>query len=50
MRYDAVFKLKVVKLALQTSNVNAARHYCVNEKQVRQWKKESLLKRNTEKK
>ena len=34
MRYDATFKLKVVKLAIQTSNVNAARHYCWNEKQV----------------
>ena len=45
MRYDAEFKLKVVELAFQTSNMNAARHYSVNEKQVREWKKaESVLK------
>ena len=43
MRYDAAFRLKVVKLALKTSNVNAARHYCVNEKQFREWKKEEGL-------
>jgi len=34
MRYDAEFELKVVELAFQTSNMNAARHYSVNEKQV----------------
>ena len=44
MRYDAAFKLKVVKLALQTSNVTSARHYCVNEKQVEWKKEEGLLK------
>ena len=38
MEYDAAFKLKVEKLALQTSNVNAAHHYSVNEKYVHEWK------------
>jgi len=45
MHYDAEFKLKVVELAFQTSNTNAAHHYSVNEKQVREWKKaKSVLK------
>ena len=45
MRYDAGFKLKVVELALQTSNINAVCHYSVDEKQVREWKKaECVLK------
>ena len=45
MRYDAEFKLKVVELAFQTSNMNATRHYSVNKKQVCEWKKaESVLK------
>ena len=44
MRYDAEYKLKEVELAFETSNMNAARHYSVNEKQVREWKSESVLK------
>ena len=45
MHYDASFELKVVELALQSLNMNAARHYDVNEKQVCKWKKaESVLK------
>ena len=45
MRYDASFKLKVVELALQSSNMNVAHHFGVNEKQVRKWKKaESVMK------
>ena len=45
MLYAAEFKLRVVELAFQTSNMNTARHYSVNEKQVHEWKKaESALK------
>ena len=45
MCYDATFKLKIVELALETSNMKAARHYCVNKKQVCEWKKaECVLK------
>ena len=45
MRYDTEFELKVMELAFQTSNMNATRHYSVNEKQVCEWKKaESVLK------
>ena len=36
LSYDAIIGLKVVKLALQTLNMIAAGHYCVNMKQV--WK------------
>ena len=46
MCYNAEFKLKVVELAFQTSNMNAVRHYSANEKQVCEWKKaENVLKK-----
>ena len=45
LRYDAEFKLKAVDLFFHTTNMNAACHYGVNEKQVQEWKKtQSVLK------
>ena len=42
--FDATFKLRVVQYAEMNTNRGAATKYCVNEKQVRQWrmKKEDL--------
>ncbi|KAG7165833.1 Pogo transposable element-like 4 [Homarus americanus] len=40
MKYDASFKLKVVRSAKVSNNSAAAREFGVNEKQVREWKKD----------
>ena len=37
--YDAAFKLKVVNYAEANNNCAAAREFCVDEKQVREWRK-----------
>ena len=50
MRYDPEFKLKAVDLAFQTSNMNSARHYSVNEKQVYEWKKAQSVSKEMPKK
>ncbi|KAG7153657.1 Pogo transposable element-like 89 [Homarus americanus] len=39
MKYDASFKLKVVRFAKASNNSAAAREFGVNEKQDREWKK-----------
>ena len=39
MKYDAAFKIKVVQAAKESSNSEAARHYCISEKLVRDWRK-----------
>ena len=39
MSYDASFKLKVVSLAEEKNNAVAAHEFCVDEKQVREWRK-----------
>ena len=38
--YDAAFKSKVVNYAEATNNCAAAREFCVDEKQVREWRKD----------
>ena len=38
--YDAAFKLKVIEFAEQNTNRSAARKYGVDEKRVREWKKQ----------
>ena len=38
--YDAEFKLDVVKRAKVSNNTQAAEHFGVNEKQVRNWRKQ----------
>ena len=38
--YDAAFKLKVIEFAEQNTNRGAARKYGIDEKQVREWKKQ----------
>lgn len=37
--YNAEFKLKVIHFAEQSNNSVAARHFTLNEKQVREWRK-----------
>ncbi|CAM4666710.1 unnamed protein product [Lepidochelys olivacea] len=37
--YHAAFKLKVVEYAEANSNCTVAREFCINEKQVRDWRK-----------
>ena len=45
MRYDAAFKLKVVKCTTVSNNSNAATVHGINEKQMREsWKQETTLK------
>ncbi|KAG7174759.1 Pogo transposable element-like 58 [Homarus americanus] len=39
MKYDASFKLKVVRFAKASNNTAAAREFGIYEKQVREWKK-----------
>ena len=39
MKYAAEFKRKAVEYALETNNSNAARKFGVNEKLIRDWKK-----------
>ena len=39
MKYDATFKIKVVQAAKDSNNSAAARHYCISEKLVRDWRK-----------
>ena len=43
MSYAASFKLKAVKAAKETSNVEAAKKFGVDESNIRRWKKDSLL-------
>lgn len=43
MKYDASFKCKVIKFAKNTNNCAAAREFGINEKLVRDWKKNELL-------
>ena len=38
--FDAAFKLKVIEFAEQNTNRSAARKYGVDEKRVRDWKKQ----------
>ena len=38
--YDASFKLKVIDYAISQSNRAAARHFGIDEKRVREWKKQ----------
>ena len=40
MKYTAKFKLQVVKFAQETNNCAASREFCVNEKLVRDWRKQ----------
>ena len=39
MKYDAAFKIKVVQAAKESSNSAAARHYCISEKLIGDWRK-----------
>ena len=39
MKYNAAFKVKVVQAAKDSNNSAAARHYCISEKLVRDWRK-----------
>uniref|UniRef100_A0A8C8RIL7 HTH CENPB-type domain-containing protein n=1 Tax=Pelusios castaneus TaxID=367368 RepID=A0A8C8RIL7_9SAUR len=39
MSYEAGFKLKVVSRAEESNNRTASREFCVDEKQVREWRK-----------
>lgn len=41
--YQASFKLKVVKAAEETNNLEAARKFSVDESNVRRWRKDTLL-------
>ena len=43
MSYAASFKLKAVEAAKETSNVEAAKKFGVDESNIRRWKKDSLL-------
>ncbi|KAG7155007.1 Pogo transposable element-like 91 [Homarus americanus] len=43
MKYNASFKLKVVRFAKASNSSAAARKFGVNEKQVREWKVEEKL-------
>ena len=43
MSYEASFKLKVVKAAEETSNLEAARHFGVDESNIRRWRKDTTL-------
>ena len=40
MKYSAKFKLQVVKFAQESNNCAAGREFCVNEKLVRDWRKQ----------
>ena len=40
MKYDAKFKLQVVKFAQDSTNRAASREFCVNEKLVRDWRRQ----------
>ena len=40
MKYTAKFKLQVVKFAQETNNCATSREFCVNEKLVRDWRKQ----------
>ena len=40
MKYSAKFKLQVVKFAEESNNCTAGREFCVNEKLVRDWRKQ----------
>uniref|UniRef100_A0A8C3FGD8 Brinker DNA-binding domain-containing protein n=1 Tax=Chrysemys picta bellii TaxID=8478 RepID=A0A8C3FGD8_CHRPI len=42
--YHAAFELKVVEYAEANNNCAAAREFCINEKQVREWRKNKTLK------
>ena len=51
MEYDASFKLKVVAFAISSNSAAAVRKYGVNDKLVRDWKKnEASLKKMPKKK
>ena len=43
MSYAASFKLKAVKAAEETSNLEAARNFEVDENNIRRWRKDSTL-------
>ena len=40
MKYSAKFKLQVVKFAQESNNCAAGREFCINEKLVRDWRKQ----------
>ena len=40
MKYSAKFKLQVVKFAQESNNCAAGREFCVNEKLIRDWRKQ----------
>ena len=40
MKYTAKFKFQVVKFAKETNNCTASWEFCVNEKLVRDWRKQ----------
>ena len=40
MKYSAKFKLQVIKFAQESNNCAAGREFCINEKLVRDWRKQ----------